>query len=945
MTKDVKLMLKGISEESGQPFSKEIHHLDEVKSCGNYIVVGRNVSTADGLPPISDKSNDYFCCEALLTVACCYDESEAQSSSAYGQTLTICDKETGKTNTYTRTISPARNNGKWSLWQMVATGKVELVGGNNDIIEMLGNVSEELAIVKGKCEQSDMMHSISTARHFNYMGNTPFSQVAIAAGVDKMVIAGYLDFEYNEAQSYSFSYINKSNNSFDLYRKRNNTNVADEGNLTHMASFTVEKSEGSPYYLATSASSPRSWLVIDWDNVKSVNGIYDYDGVALSPALFKNGGFGSRIEDVSKQAEKNGTHITSTVRWINELRDEKIDYGTSVIVNQFQKSNEVGVQLYSLSTFSGAGMYVGKLNPFRYILSYFKCSDWVATPKPITKMLLQIRENTHEGNILHNQTIDIQINPGETVPIIFDLGEVKTFTADLYVTLRADSWGTPMRPADSCYPFEPADGTTYPNFYWWSNGNVNPNFTGSISTSSKGRDFFFQTFIEMNMQTVLTDEVLGDIQKRLNLNPNIEISLPDRIVAVVGDTLQLFYRGIIQAVNPYIYDILITCPKGKHTPRYFEYTPTPEDVGIVDFSLNIKDNNGVSIATKNCKLQTVAAVKSPENNIKVLCFGASNTAGGDWVKETDRRLKATDGSPVGLGLANIEFCGKITGDGAGWFGIGGWSWKTYTSIGSPTFRFYVSGVSSLSVGSIYSHRGYSYTVREVNVTDGVGNILCETESESNTPEESGVLVKTSGSGDATIDFTSFVVDTQNPLWDSTNGKMSFIPYANDVAGGQIDVVYTLLTWNGLKSGMTADDFEPILSQMKVFADTLHAEFPDAKLKLLGQNPPSLNGGMGGNYGATGSGYADTYGMFRTILRMNDVYQHFANSEDYSRFVEFVNVSSQFDVENNMHSTEKAVNTRNALTERIDTNGVHPTFEGYMQIADVVFRNIVAEFCQ
>ena len=33
------------------------------------------------------------------------------------------------------------------------------------------------------------------------------------------------------------------------------------------------------------------------------------------------------------------------------------------------------------------------------------------------------------------------------------------------------------------------------------------------------------------------------------------------------------------------------------------------------------------------------------------------------------------------------------------------------------------------------------------------------------------------------------------------------------------------------------------------------------------------------------------------------------------------------------------------TEKRGTNGVHPELSGYLQIADVVYRNFVANFCQ
>lgn len=67
--------------------------------------------------------------------------------------------------------------------------------------------------------------------------------------------------------------------------------------------------------------------------------------------------------------------------------------------------------------------------------------------------------------------------------------------------------------------------------------------------------------------------------------------------------------------------------------------------------------------------------------------------------------------------------------------------------------------------------------------------------------------------------------------------------------------------------------------------------------------------------------------------------------EYSSFVEFVNVSSQFDSENNMPNKKVPVNTRNSRTENIDTNGVHPYEAGYYQIADIVYRNFIANFCQ
>ena len=427
-----------------------------------------------------------------------------------------------------------------------------------------------------------------------------------------------------------------------------------------------------------------------------------------------------------------------------------------------------------------------------------------------------------------------------------------------------------------------------------------------------------------------------------DLNP-IEINLPDKIYAVVGDTLQLFYRGMIQAVDPYRYNIVVACSKGKQTPRYFEYTPTTSDVGTTTFKITVKDDNRNILATKSCELITVNLVQAPASDLKVMCFGDSLTARGIWCAEADRRLTGEGGTPAGKELTNISFVGSKTNGTTGYFGVGGWTWKYYTQpLTSYAWRFQVSGVSGLTIGAIYLQNEVEYKIEEVNVTEGTGNILCSTKTET-TPDPSGTLTKKEGSGDATITYSAVSEDSKNPLWDIAQNKMSFISYANEVADGRVDVVYTLLTWNGLSGGKT--NFSDVLAEVKIFADTLHSEFPNAKLKIMGIQVPSVRGGMGSSYGATGGAYADGYAMVVTAFNMNKAYQNFANQEEYKDFVEFVNVSSQFDTDYSMPHTDKAVNTRSTVKEWVDTNGVHPSNEGYYQIADVVYRNFIANFCQ
>jgi len=425
-------------------------------------------------------------------------------------------------------------------------------------------------------------------------------------------------------------------------------------------------------------------------------------------------------------------------------------------------------------------------------------------------------------------------------------------------------------------------------------------------------------------------------------NHKVTVSLPDTIYAVVGDTLQLFYRGIVQAPCPYVYDILVTCDKGRQYPRYFEYTPGESDVGMTSFAISVKDGENNVLGQKTCKLVTADALQEPLKRIHVLCVGDSLTRSGAWCRETYRRLVQPGGTPAGLGMTNIAFVGRMQSGDAGWEGNGGWSWRDYVTTGRPAYRFQVSEVvNPPALNAVYTNSGKKFTVAEINITDGTGDIRCI--GGEGAPTTIDELKKFSGTGDEILHVSTCTPDAGNPFWNASKGQLDMKSYVDKYCRGQLDVVYFLLSWNGQTSHRT--DFSEMLDDARKIFDHIHAVYPNAVIKLMGLQVPSVNGGMGANYGATGMGYADAYGMVVTALNLNQAYQDVANESAYADFLEFVNVSAQFDSENNMPQRDVPVNTRNAKTEKRGTNGVHPSKEGYDQIADAVFRNFVAGFCR
>jgi len=65
----------------------------------------------------------------------------------------------------------------------------------------------------------------------------------------------------------------------------------------------------------------------------------------------------------------------------------------------------------------------------------------------------------------------------------------------------------------------------------------------------------------------------------------IRVVLPKKYDLVVGDTFQLFYRGVVEAPDPFVYDILAVCVKGKNFPRYFEFLP--EEPGQYELTISV----------------------------------------------------------------------------------------------------------------------------------------------------------------------------------------------------------------------------------------------------------------------------------------------------------------------------------------------------------------------
>ncbi|MDM0922490.1 BppU family phage baseplate upper protein [Clostridium perfringens] len=660
-------------------------------------------------------------------------------------------------------------------------------------------------------------------------------------------------------------------------------------------------------------------------------------------------GGGTTATQVTVISEISDYDVGKGIMKYSEILNKDALKDTFVLSSEFIKTNENGqyeYDSYDRSTFSGWGSHLGDYTNIKAIKFKVKNRGVV----PTTKIKCWITEFNKDGEVLMKKTFSVNIKPNETETIIWTFNT--PFNSEgkkLYLCYATDTLTTLVT---ANMPFV-GDNERVGWLSYTTNTNLNNLSPRSFSQVYGDTGTAAAIRIEVGEMKPTLDPTPNFIKKISNNDPipsdSVRVILPDRITCVVGDTLQLFYRGLVEAVNPYNYDIRIRCRKGKTFTRYFEFTPLTEDVGEYDFTIEVYNNAKNLLAKAQCKLKVVNALNSPSSTKNILCIGDSLTSGGYWCIEAKRRLLESGGEPIGLNKTNINFIGTKRNQNCSFEGYGGWTWNSYLAkpniLKEDIWVYCTHDKTTRDQHSIWQDaNGAKWKLETIEP-----NRLKLTRFESHTnpiPTAPGILTHVQNAVNTNnISFTQCTVADANPFWNLEADRVDFKKYCETNNFNGIDYVYTLLTWNGGRADMaTIDDNKVVIDQAKQLIDFIHRDYPNAKIRIMGIPLPSLNGGTGANYGANG-GYADTHGLVRGVFGLNLAYQEFANREEYKDFVEFINVSGQFDSENNMPSELVKVNTRSTKTELRGTNGVHPTMEGYYQIADVAYRQLVKDLLQ
>lgn len=441
--------------------------------------------------------------------------------------------------------------------------------------------------------------------------------------------------------------------------------------------------------------------------------------------------------------------------------------------------------------------------------------------------------------------------------------------------------------------------------------------------------------------------------------PTSEVRLAKQYDLVVGDNFQLFYEGVIKAFDPLKEGIAVRCPKGREFPRFWEFKPTADDIGEYTLKMYTRQLDGTIISEGSTKIVVhpkLTESTTPEN-LKVLCFGDSLTAGGQWCGEGLRRIygssssytPAVDGS-VGSHTVTTYGANKATIQGFQVYheGYGGWTWQSFLSSGTN------STTNGILVTLAAAH-GYEINTVQKSVWTDNNGLLWELEDlpstttikfnrgTGNNANWTSMTLPTSltcSALDLSITPSKVAWESNNPFYDEATDSISFAAHAAEYGIDKPDVIAGLLTWNG-GGGELDFDYESKINTHIKNATTLlrniHNDFPDAKIVVLGIQISSVTGGTGQNYGANG-GYADTIGTAFYAFDYDKALEELLTNSEFGQYCYYVDTKGQFDTYYNMPNTQTAVNSRNSNYKEIrGTNGVHPSTEGYYQIGDAFYR--------
>lgn len=415
----------------------------------------------------------------------------------------------------------------------------------------------------------------------------------------------------------------------------------------------------------------------------------------------------------------------------------------------------------------------------------------------------------------------------------------------------------------------------------------------------------------------------------------LEIQLPNVIYSVVGTELNLWNDAIAYSMDkglqsPMNYSVGWYSNVGNVTNRCYRFTPVAENAGnTYSLTCYLYDVNGKQVATKTVQIKVLAknALTTAKN---IVYFGDSlgASAASALYGNFDNADKFTGTKPTMLGTHGTTYHYEA---------VGGYRWSDYATQGRRAFRVYVSNFTdSIGLNTTYTNNGFTWTVVEVNVTGGNGNILITKQDTdgSDAPTMSGELVSTGSY--ATIPYTNATLQSANPLWNPSTQQIDVAYYKQRIGLPSSQKIDAVSFQFGINDSFLADDLTTLRGYIQTLYNAFIADNPDC-LFIIGLTTTSGNdaNGSGANYGASMPQipYNDR------VFRIRQYYLTLQGNTSMPN-VRIAPIHPQVDRYYGYNFGTRPISQRYTQTEQYHTNYVHPGESGYGQMGDAYFAAFI-----
>lgn len=428
------------------------------------------------------------------------------------------------------------------------------------------------------------------------------------------------------------------------------------------------------------------------------------------------------------------------------------------------------------------------------------------------------------------------------------------------------------------------------------------------------------------------------------------VVIPDKVYAVEGEVLQIFYKSIIEAVNYENYDIQLSISGLTDDfvfyKRYMELTPAVGDAGTYDATITINNNLGEVVTTKEFDLIISASGSLPVSQQYILTIGDSESNSGEWQKPLRDKI-ITDYSAA----TNLEWIGRIqhpTDVNINYEAYAGWTFRYFASdyinnlptVGWTSNPFYLFDFTISAgtpvVGDVYEIGATNMWFEVLEINGAIAT--CRRSKVSSigyqtAPASSGSMSLQSGTGNATA-YSLLTHGLSLNKYCTANG------YSGVSATGDNLTIQILLGWNELGNGRLPINHSVAISYAETLFDALIANKSSVKIVLISPNLPDQN-----LSGYDNSSYYSRYATNQRIWGLCEAYQELANDVTYSSCVEYIGNHDTFDSETGCLTgdtfTIKPMNKYSTINENVPdvSDWLHPSTSDY--ISDKVYCWMVA----